>query len=134
VTINGTFNNNSDRNTKFDIAAVAPGEILEKLAELPISTWRYRSDAATPHIGPMAQDFFAAFGVGTDEKHIAPIDEGGVALAAIQGLNRKLEDRARTSESRMEKLETENENLKKEVAELRDTLATLAEKLGGTAQ
>ncbi len=41
----------------------------------------------------MAQDFHAAFNVGTDDKHIAPIDEGGVAIAAIQGLNQKLEQK-----------------------------------------
>ena len=38
----------------------------------------------------MAQDFYAAFSVGMDDKHIATVDEGGVALAAIQGLNQKL--------------------------------------------
>jgi hypothetical protein len=39
----------------------------------------------------MAQDFYAAFGLGEDDKHITTSDEGGVALAAIQGLNAKLE-------------------------------------------
>lgn len=53
---------------------------------LPISRWSYKDDPATRHIGPMAQDFHAAFEVGPDDKHIAPLDEGGVALAAIQGL------------------------------------------------
>lgn len=42
---------------------------------------------ATPHLGPMAQDFHAAFNVGMDDKHMATVDEEGVALAAIQGLN-----------------------------------------------
>jgi len=41
----------------------------------------------------MAQDFYSAFNIGTDDKHIAPIDEGGVALTAIQGLNQKLEEK-----------------------------------------
>ena len=51
------------------------------------------------HIGPMAQDFHSAFGLGLDNKHITTIDEGGVALAAIQGLyrqNRALERENRT--------------------------------------
>jgi len=43
----------------------------------------------------MAQDFFAAFKVGEDDRHITEIDEGGVALAAIQGLNQKLEEDVR---------------------------------------
>jgi hypothetical protein len=57
-----------------------------------LSEWSYKVDAATRHIGPVAQDFSAAFNIGTDDKHIAPIDEGGVALAAIQGLNEKLQE------------------------------------------
>ena len=51
-------------------------------------------------IGPMAQDFYKAFGLGLDNKHITTIDEGGVALAAIQGLyrqNRALERKNRTA-------------------------------------
>jgi hypothetical protein len=41
----------------------------------------------------MAQDFYAAFNVGEDEKHITTVDADGVALAAIQGLNQKLEQK-----------------------------------------
>jgi len=93
VTVNGTFNNNSDRNAKQNFASVKPEEVLAKVAQLPVMQWSYKTDAATRHIGPMAQDFYAAFAVGTDERHIAPIDEGGVALAAIQGLNQKLEQK-----------------------------------------
>jgi len=93
VTVNGTFNNNSDRNAKQNFASVKPEEVLAKLAQLPVMQWSYKTDAETRHIGPMAQDFYAAFAVGTDERHIAPIDEGGVALAAIQGLNHKLEQK-----------------------------------------
>jgi len=60
------------------------------------------------HIGPMAQDFQAAFGVGADDKHIATVDADGVALAAIQGLNEILkekESRIAALEKRPEKLE-----------------------------
>ena len=61
------------------------------------------------HIGPMAQDFHAAFQLdGADDKHISVVDEGGVALAAIQGLNQKLEEqRAENADlkARLEKLE-----------------------------
>ncbi len=49
--------------------------------------WRYQHDAhGNVHLGPMAEDFYAAFGLGTDPSHIAPSDKAGVALAAIQGL------------------------------------------------
>jgi hypothetical protein len=60
---------------------------LEKVANLPVSSWNYKSEPASiRHIGPMAQDFRAAFAVGKDEKTIHAADANGVALAAIQGL------------------------------------------------
>jgi hypothetical protein len=68
-------------------------KVLERVASLPISSWNFKTDETTRHIGPMAQDFYAAFNVGTDDKHIATVDEDGVALAAIQGLNEKLKEK-----------------------------------------
>jgi hypothetical protein len=77
----------SDRNAKANFGSVDPADMLERVRELPISTWNYRADdASIRHIGPMAQDFTAAFGVGADDRHIHPLDGQGVALAAIQGL------------------------------------------------
>ena len=65
---------------------------MERVARLPITTWNYRNDEPSlRHIGPVAQDFAAAFAVGADDKHIAALDGNGVALAAIQGLNQKVE-------------------------------------------
>ena len=43
------------------------------------------------HLVPVAEDFPAAFGLGEGATHIASLDSGGVALAAIQGLNARLE-------------------------------------------
>ena len=58
------------------------------------------------HVGPMAQDFQEAFGLnGGDDKHISVVDESGVALAAIQGLNQKLETENAALKARLEKLE-----------------------------
>ncbi len=91
VCVNGTVSNCSDRNVKQDFAPVSPSQILDKVLQLPVSEWSYKMDAATRHIGAMAQDFYAAFNVGADDKHIATVDEEGVALAAIQGLNKKVE-------------------------------------------
>ena len=82
---------NQQENVKQDFAPVSPSQILDKVLQLPVSEWIYKADSATRHIGPMGQDFYSAFKIGTDEKHIAPIDVGGVALAAIQGLNQKLD-------------------------------------------
>jgi hypothetical protein len=105
VTVNGTFNNSSDRNVKQDFTQVSSAQILDKVTRLPISEWSYKEDAATRHVGPVAQDFFSIFNIGTDDKHIAPMDEGGVALAAIQGLNKKLESENAELKARLEKLE-----------------------------
>src|SRR6185295_2058477 len=89
--VNGTvtataFNPSSDRNLKENFAPVSPRDVLDKVAAMPISRWNFIGDARTAHFGPMAQDFHAAFGLGTDERHIATVDADGVALAAIQGL------------------------------------------------
>ena len=105
-----TWQNGSDRNGKENFVAINPRAVLEKVSALPITEWRYKVEAdGTEHIGPMAQDFHAAFGLnGPDDKHIATVDEEGVALAAIQGLNQKLEEtRAENADlrARLEKLE-----------------------------
>ena len=81
----------ADRNAKTDVTLIDPQSVLDRVAAMPIATWRYKTETDQVHLGPMAQDFRAAFGLGADDKHIATIDEGGVALAAIQGLNAKLE-------------------------------------------
>jgi len=88
----GSWSSLSDRNMKTDIAAVDGDEILNRIAALPISRWSYISEGHIRHIGPMAQDFYAAFGLGEDDKHITSIDEEGVAYAAIQALQGRLQN------------------------------------------
>ncbi len=85
----------SDRNAKENFAALDAQSILARVISLPVTEWNYKTDAADArHIGPMAQDFHATFGLnGQDDKHISVIDESGVALAAIQGLNQKLNEK-----------------------------------------
>lgn len=87
----GAFTSLSDRNAKTAIAPVDARSILERVVQMPISTWQYKAQPGdVRHIGPMAQDFMAAFAVGGTDKGINTIDADGVALAAIQGLNDKL--------------------------------------------
>ena len=88
-----SFANASDRNLKENFAPVNPREVLAKVAGLAVSRWNFKGDAVTSHVGPMAQDFHAAFGLGTDDRHIATVDADGVALAAIQGLNQKVDEK-----------------------------------------
>jgi hypothetical protein len=99
----------SDRNAKRDFAPVDRDAILDRLARLPISTWRYGADArGARHVGPMAQDFKLSFDVGANDTTIFPLDESGVAFAAIQALNEKVD-----------RLAVENARLKKQIAALR---------------
>jgi hypothetical protein len=135
----GTWVNGSDRNSKEAFTAINPRAVLEKVSALPITEWKYKVEASgTEHIGPMAQDFHAAFGLnGADDKHISTVDESGVALAAIQGLNQKLEAteavaKAVAAESKAKDAEIQAqavkiEDLQQSVAELK----AMVEKLAG---
>ena len=81
---------------KEHFVAIDGQDVLARLAKLPITTWNYKTDAPSiRHMGPMAQDFFAAFGLGSDERHIAPLDVNGVALAGIQALSQHVQTQAR---------------------------------------
>jgi hypothetical protein len=88
LTIQGSLTEVSDVNAKENFATVNSREVLETLAGLSITSWNFKfDDPDLRHIGPVAQDFYQAFGLGIDDKHIAPLDTNGVALAAIQGIN-----------------------------------------------
>jgi hypothetical protein len=119
------FVTSSDRHKKTNFASVSSSSVLAKVATLPIQRWSFKADSTTSHLGPMAQDFYAAFGLGADDKHIATVDADGVALAAIQGLNEKVENgnqkaeiRNLRSEARLLKLEVENADLKSRLEKL----------------
>jgi hypothetical protein len=81
----------SDRAVKTDFSTIDSGVVLDQVVQLPISSWRYIDAPGERHIGPVAQDFRALFGLGSSERTISTVDTAGVALAAIQGLNAKLE-------------------------------------------
>lgn len=100
----------SDRNAKKNFQPVDAVAVLNKLSAIPVTQWNYKweSDTKTPHLGPMAQEFKAAFYPGRDDKSISTLEFDGVELAAIQGLNEKLKRKeAEISElrSRLEALE-----------------------------
>jgi hypothetical protein len=109
LSVNGTFVSTSDRNAKQDFQPVDACSVLGKVAQLPLQTWAYKDDPRTRHLGPMAQDFYAAFGTGADDRHIAVVDEGGVALAAIQGLLHKLDEK----DARIDELERRLDHLER---------------------
>jgi hypothetical protein len=114
----GSWSSLSDRNSKENIVRVDTRALLENLALLPIATWNYLSqDESVRHIGPMAQDFYASFGVGEDEKYISSLDADGVALAAIQGLYQQ-----------NQQLQAENEALKTQLTDIEARLAALEDR------
>lgn len=111
----------SDRNAKTNFSSINALEVLSKVTQLPISRWNFKTDTASvQHIGPVAQDFHKAFGLnGTDDKHVSSVDLNGVAFAAIQGLNQKLES---------ENAQLRNENAKLQ-AQLQGQFNDLAARL-----
>jgi len=102
------FVSTSDRHAKTNFSAVNVREVLAKVAALPITRWTFKDMPDGPHMGPMAQDFHAAFGLGGSDTTITSVDPDGVALAAIQGLNQKLEEK----EERIRELEKTVNELK----------------------
>ncbi len=123
LTISGTLTQNSDRTTKTDILDVRPEAVLAKVLSLPISTWHYKGDdQSVQHLGPMAQDFAAAFGLGPDDRHIAPLDAAGVSLAAIQALHHEVSEK----DAAIQDLQRRNADLEKRLADLETLVHQLA--------
>jgi hypothetical protein len=125
----GTWASASDRNMKADVVPLDDAAVLAKVAALPISEWSYKTEGGVRHVGPMAQDFYAAFRVGEDDLHITSIDEDGVALAAIKALHaenaRMVADDA--------KMRADNAGLHSENIALRNRLAALEQKVAALA-
>lgn len=96
----GDWVNASSKELKTNLLEVDSQDILLKIDKLPIYTWNYKTqDNDVIHMSPMAEDFNALFGLGGTEntKSISTVDPSGVALAAIQGLNKKLGEISKTS-------------------------------------
>jgi hypothetical protein len=111
----GAWSTLSDRNAKGFFEPVDGRDVLQQLAGLDVSTWTYNSQAPTiRHMGPVAQDFRAAFGLGESDTTISTVDADGVAFAAIQGLYAELQDR----DARITALEHQNSVLEDRLAHI----------------
>ncbi|HET7229941.1 MAG TPA: tail fiber domain-containing protein [Longimicrobium sp.] len=121
----------SDRNRKENFLAVGGEELLARLRNVPVSSWNYKSqDRGIRHLGPMAQDFYAAFGLGESNLLINSIDIDGVNMAATQAVA------ARTDVLRQQvrTLTGENAALRARVGELEARLQRIEAALAaGTA-
>jgi hypothetical protein len=101
------WNCTSDKNAKENFQRIDAVQILEAVAKLPITTWNMKGDAAkTPHLGPVAQDFYKAFGLGDNNLTINTADAQGVSLAAIQGLYQLVQEQ----QKKIEELESQLNN------------------------
>jgi hypothetical protein len=104
-----------DSTKKHRYGRVNGAEILDKVSRLPIETWSYKEDPnGIRHIGPMAQEFYALFGIGESDTTISTLDPDGIALAAIQELqkqNAELRAQNNRLQERLEKVEVQLQQL-----------------------
>ncbi len=139
----------SDVNSKHLFRDLDGEEVLGKLAGMPIREWSYKAqDAAIRHVGPTAQDFRAAFGLGEDPLRIGTLDADGIALAAIQALeartrvlmeqNTHLADENHTLAERNDDLAIELRDLREQhqraSTDLREALARLEALIAATVR
>ena len=111
--IKGTLSQSSDKNMKTAFRDVSDVEVLKKVAAMPVQTWQFKHDEPSlRHIGPTAQDFRTAFGLGENDTTIAPVDGIGVSLAAIKALKKEVDSK----NDRIEELESELNRVKAELA------------------
>lgn len=112
----------SDRNRKENFLSLDGEDILARLRNVPVSSWNYRTqETSIRHMGPMAQDFHAAFGLGENELMINSIDIDGVNMAAVQALT----DRTDALRAENEALRQENATQAAEIADLRARMERL---------
>jgi hypothetical protein len=109
----------SDRNLKENFTQLDAQVALDKVLALPVTQWNYKTDSNEKHIGPMAQDFQAAFQLNADDQHISLGDEIGVALAAIQGLDMKVKESRNELSTILRQQQEQIETLKAEIAALK---------------
>ncbi len=112
----GCNNPISDRNLKANFSTINSRSILTRLASIPIQSWNYKSEPETVrHIGPMAQDFRAAFGLGADDKTLNTVDASGVTMAAVQELYQMRVEQNKELTLKLEQLQTRLTQLERRV-------------------
>jgi hypothetical protein len=126
----GSWSSVSARTAKENFTPVDVIAVLEKVASMPVEEWNYKAqEDSIRHIGPMAEDFRAAFGVGDFVGRITSTDADGVALAAIQGLNLKLEANLEDTRGELAQKQTEIDRLKAELAKHDVQFASIEQRL-----
>ena len=112
----------SGRDVKENIEDVDAEGVLAKLRSVPVTTWNYIAEGKeVRHMGPFAQDFYSAFGLGTDSTAIGMIDFNGVSMAAIKALEQRTTE-LRAAQQALEESAARLERLEERVARLEKAL------------
>ena len=123
----GVFNCTSSRTTKQNFMLVDGNDVLSRLRSVPVSTWNYISEGnQTRHMGPMAEDFFDAFKLGTSDKSIGVQDLTGVSLAAIKALDERT--------TQLQQKQNEVDALRLQVARLESANQAMEQRLAALEQ
>jgi hypothetical protein len=123
----GVFNCTSSRTTKENFSLINGEDVLTSLRKVPVSTWNYIAEGQqSRHLGPMAEDFYGAFKLGTTDKAIGIQDAVGVSLAAVKALDaRTLELQQKTEE--VEQLRTKVNSLEQRLTALEQLMQKQSE-------
>lgn len=131
ISLGAGVSTTSSRTAKAAFEPVDRDALLEKIAALPVSTWIYKRDSdRARHLGPVAEDFHATFGLGKDARHISLTDLAGVAVAGVQGLQGALAE----AEEETDELRDENRELRARVDELEALADGLLQRLAALEQ
>ncbi|HEX8529026.1 MAG TPA: tail fiber domain-containing protein, partial [Cytophagales bacterium] len=124
-------------NRKENFRPVNGEALLGKIGGFRLTTWNYKGEDARRfrHYGPMAQDFYAAFGhdgvgtVGTDTT-IATLDLNGLNFTAIKALVDRT-DALRQKDAELEQKNRELEALLSQLKAQQEANAQLRSQLAG---
>jgi hypothetical protein len=123
----GVFNCTSSRTTKENFSLVSGEDVLTNLRKVPVSTWNYIAEGQqSRHLGPMAEDFYGAFKLGTTDKAIGIQDAVGVSLAAVKALDARTLELQQKSEE-VEQLRSKVNSLERRLAALEGLIRKQAE-------
>jgi len=136
----GSWANLSDVHMKTNFRDLDGETVLTKLAGIPVREWNYiTQDASIRHVGPTAQDFHAAFGLGDNDRTINTLDPDGISLKAIQALytrserlqeqSIRLQEQSTRLQEQTTRLEEENAALKAEVSTMHDERAAMRDEV-----
>ncbi|MDB4948603.1 MAG: Head domain of trimeric autotransporter adhesin [Gemmatimonadetes bacterium] len=122
----GSWSSISDRNRKENFLRVDGEDVLGRLRAVPVSTWNYKTqERGIRHLGPMAQDFAAAFGLGESNLLINTVDIDGINMAAVKAVA----DRTDALRAENARLSAENAEQARQIAELRARLERIEQAL-----